>query len=233
MGYILSEPSQSHHHHHKEDIPEPPEPYFGSFGVSSTEPEQVTAPAQQMQHHPYYLPHNMGQQQHHLNTTLAPSILAVKPEQEMDMDMQHHNMHRHIMPSTDAPSLNQTQPNHYRSPQYRSPSNEDLRMMHNGGYTLPPSTSGTQAPHSTGGREGTREKDSSRSTAFPPSHGNSEPLGFKEGMPDTDKFLFELRAKYSDNKEQSPSGYSGMKRMTRFLWKRPDKSNNSTIDRCT
>ncbi|CRK31881.1 hypothetical protein BN1708_016030 [Verticillium longisporum] len=24
-----------------------------------------------------------------------------------------------------------------------------------------------------------------------------------------------------------------MKRMTRFLWKRPDKSNNSTIDRCT
>ncbi|KAG7110877.1 hypothetical protein HYQ45_017429 [Verticillium longisporum] len=142
----------------------------------------------------------MGQQQHHLNTTLAPSILAVKPEQEMDMDMQHHNMHRHIMPSTDAPSLNQTQPNHYRSPQYRSPSNEDLRMMHNGGYTLPPSTSGTQAPHSTGGREGTREKDSSRSTAFPPSHGNSEPLGFKEGMPDTDKFLFELRAKYSDNK---------------------------------
>ncbi|CRK39109.1 hypothetical protein BN1723_000660, partial [Verticillium longisporum] len=222
MGYILSEPSQSHHHHHhhKEDIPEPPEPYFGSFGVSSTEPEQVTAPAQQMHHHPYYLSHNMGQQQQHMSTTLAPSILAVKPEQEMDMDMQHHNMHRHIMPSPDAPSLHQTQPNHYRSPQYRSRSNEDLRMMHNGGYTLPPNTSGTQvrrgqppprvakrtrirgrqAPQSTGGREGTGEKDAPRSTAFPPSHGSSEPLDFKEGMPDTDKFLFELRAKYSDNK---------------------------------
>ncbi|KAM0329361.1 hypothetical protein ACHAQA_004667 [Verticillium albo-atrum] len=226
-NYILSEPPQNHHHH-KEDIPEPPEPYFGSFGVSTTEPESVTAPAQQMHNHAYYLPADMGQHQHHhhhqhhMNTTLAPSVLAVKPEEEIDMDMSRHHMPRHIMPSHgDAPILAQPHPNNFRSPQYRSPSNDDMRMMPNSNYQLPAPIGslqirrgqppaprvakrarvrGRQSAQLTSGRDGSRDKESSRNTACPPDHVNSEPLGFKEGMPDTDRFLFELRNKYSDNK---------------------------------
>ncbi|KAL2756742.1 hypothetical protein ACRALDRAFT_2041356 [Sodiomyces alcalophilus JCM 7366] len=249
MNYILADGQAT-----KEDIPEPPEPYFGSFGVSSSEPEGV-ATSQHLHHQGYYSVDSMHMD--HMNSTLTPSTLAIKEETDMDLDARnnnnqhhhqqqqhqhhhhHHNTHhvsRAMMHSIQTPLPSQPNPHQFRPQQHlvANPGNEDPQAM--AGYGVPRTTitssprirrSQPSAPRSfkkprvrarvaslgrsggghspgedgSGGGDAQQNKGPIKDQQGSGQQANAaEPLRFKDGIPETDRYLFELRQKYDDNK---------------------------------
>lgn len=240
MNAMSDVPPEHHHHHRKDDIPDPPEPYWGSFGVSTTDPDAVDGQAQHMHHHAYYM-NNMQNQMAHVNQTLAPSAL-VKQEDvglPIDIDMHHQQhqqsqdqqqhmahslMHLHDGIMEPNPQVDIIQPG--------SPGQDDMTLdpefaaQYEIGASLKMRRSQQQQnsgnrifrkPKVRGGarnaaaaaprRDGSSKTKHSAAKADPKTEApdedvapSNEPLQFKDGMPDTDRFLFELRRKYDNNK---------------------------------
>lgn len=240
----LSDAAPEHHHHEqqqhlhlKDEIPEAPEPYWGSFGVSTTEADPVDGQAQHMHQDAYHYMNNMQHTMGHMNQTLAPSALVKQEESSLPLDLDMHHQHqqqqqmmithplmhmhdpiaqsrRDSQASTEAVSPDDTIKDEY-APSVDIGASLKLRRQQqqqsNGNriFRKPRVRGGARSVAGpTPRRDGVKSKQHPAAIKSEPSPEDSveekpttiEPLQFKDGMPDTDRFLFELRRKYDNNK---------------------------------
>jgi hypothetical protein len=235
---------QLEHHHLKDEIPEAPEPYWGSFGVSTTEADPVDGQTPHMHHNAYHYMNNMQHTMDHMNQTLAPSALVKQEESPLPLDLDMHHQHQqHQQPqhmavhpmmriqdpiapspqdslgSIQAASSDDAIPDIEYAPSFNIGASLKLRRQQqqqsNGNriFRKPrvrggarnvagptPRRDGTktkQQPQQVGIKRDPSPEDSSEEKT---TSSEREPLQFKDGMPDTDRFLFELRRKYDNDK---------------------------------
>ncbi|PKS09944.1 hypothetical protein jhhlp_004567 [Lomentospora prolificans] len=209
MAYVPAEASQ-------DDIPEPPPPYFGHFGVSSRIPtEDDFYPAMDVH------PHMIGRHPHQADQHRSHPQISVQEPPMMHSDLPLHppqNPQVHALPQ--APGLS---PNSARSPYtphaYPAPvpspraSRSKLNRV-------------SKKPNKQKSRMNTNRPDQACAGASSRASERREltdQIQFKPGIPHEETYLLELRMKFRDTKGKTMWDQIGEAFAARF-GKRPEKA---------